>query len=90
MHVAGGGDEDHRAGGVLHRRFFHQLDAPAVRQEVIQQDQPRLMRIGFGPRFGQRGGVSHHPQVEIFLDELRVQRRQLRLVFHDQNVQCLV
>ena len=48
------------------------------------------MLVGFGSRFGQRGGVSHHPQVEIFLDELRVQRRQLRLVFHDQNVQCLV
>ena len=43
LHIAGGGDKDHRTLIAFQQRVIDELNAFTVREIVVQQDQPRLM-----------------------------------------------
>ena len=86
LHIAGGGDEDHRAFVAFQQRVIDELHAFTVREIVVQQDKPRLILTNQPARLLNRRGDAHHAQMEILLDILAMQLRQMRLIFNYHNV----
>ena len=88
LHIAGGGDEDHRAFVAFQQRVIDELHAFTVREIVVQQDKPRLMLTNQAACLLNRRGDAHHAQMKILLDILAMQLCQVRLIFNDHNIKC--
>jgi hypothetical protein len=89
FHLAGSGDEDHAGIDLVGEQMLKQLDALAVRQVVIQQDQARLESGDQLAGLGERGGDAHGAKAGVLADEIGVQLGLPEFVFDDQHVICL-
>ena len=86
VHIAGGSNKNDRAVGAGQHGVIDQRDPFAVGQIVIQQHQLRLFACKLCLGRSQRRGNAHQPQTRMLAYQLRVQLRQLVLVFNNQYV----
>ncbi|MNR21302.1 hypothetical protein D3C85_1381960 [compost metagenome] len=89
LHIAGGGDKNHRAFEAFQQRAVNQVHALTVREIIIEQDQPRLVALQQGASLLKRARDPDDAQVEILFDILAMQFGKMRLIFHNDHIKRL-
>ena len=86
LHIAGGGDEYHRALKLFEQRAINKLNGLTVRQIVVQQQQTWLMKEDQFAGLFQRSRDSHDAQMEVLLNKLPMQLCEMWLILNNNNL----